>query len=261
MMHSLASSLSVSLDGRFRLDFKLFKLLMDPLSFITQNQAQQIDLQLMDLQDGGFSLDQLMELAGLSVAQAFYKCYAKEKYPKVLICCGPGNNGGDGLVAGRHLVHFGYTVTVYYPKQSNKPIYQLLQRQCVQMGSTFVSSMKEILETCGTFDVLIDAIFGFGFTGEIRPPFHEILQFMRETSIPKASIDIPSGWDVNHGNIHDSFTPNLLVSLTYPKKCAIGYSGIHYLGGRFIPPTIAHKFKLLIPTYPDTDQCVCINYN
>ena len=46
---------------------------------------------------------QLMELAGLACAQTLATVYHKEKYPSVLVCCGPGNQGGDGLVAARHL--------------------------------------------------------------------------------------------------------------------------------------------------------------
>ena len=48
----------------------------------------------------GFTLDILMELAGQSVANAVYEI---GKFSKVLCLCGPGNNGGDGIVAGRHL--------------------------------------------------------------------------------------------------------------------------------------------------------------
>ena len=44
-----------------------------------------------------------MELAGLACAQTLATVYDKEKYPRVLVCCGPGNQGGDGLVAARHL--------------------------------------------------------------------------------------------------------------------------------------------------------------
>ena len=60
----------------------------------------------------GFSVDQLMELAGLSVAQAVRTEFLPSSHRRVLIIAGPGNNGGDGLVAGRHLHHFGYTVQV-----------------------------------------------------------------------------------------------------------------------------------------------------
>jgi NAD(P)H-hydrate repair Nnr-like enzyme with NAD(P)H-hydrate epimerase domain len=44
-----------------------------------------------------------MELAGLACAQTLATVYDKERYPRVLVCCGPGNQGGDGLVAARHL--------------------------------------------------------------------------------------------------------------------------------------------------------------
>ncbi|CAK9104694.1 Graves disease carrier protein homolog (GDC) (Mitochondrial solute carrier protein homolog) (Solute carrier family 25 member 16) [Durusdinium trenchii] len=71
----------------------------------------------------GFSVDQLMELAGLSVACAVATAFPREKYearPSVLLVCGPGNNGGDGLVAARHLYHFGYEAHVIYPKPNVK---------------------------------------------------------------------------------------------------------------------------------------------
>lgn len=46
---------------------------------------------------------QLMELAGQACAVALARVYDRDKYPRVLVCCGPGNQGGDGLVAARHL--------------------------------------------------------------------------------------------------------------------------------------------------------------
>ena len=51
----------------------------------------------------GFTIDQLMELAGLSCACSVYEVFPPKSHPKVLILAGPGNNGGDGLVAARHL--------------------------------------------------------------------------------------------------------------------------------------------------------------
>lgn len=61
--------------------------------------------------DSCHSTRQLMELAGLSCATSLAEQYPRARHPRVLIVCGPGNNGGDGLVAARHLHHFGYTVT------------------------------------------------------------------------------------------------------------------------------------------------------
>lgn len=73
---------------------------------------------------GAFSIDQLMELAGLSVSQALWKLHPKIG-SRILVACGPGNNGGDGLVAARHLSHYGFKPTVYYPKQSKNELYQV----------------------------------------------------------------------------------------------------------------------------------------
>ena len=60
----------------------------------------------------GFSVDQLMELAGLSVACSVAVEYPAASHGRALVIAGPGNNGGDGLVAARHLRHFGYSVEV-----------------------------------------------------------------------------------------------------------------------------------------------------
>ena len=60
----------------------------------------------------GFSVDQLMELAGLACATALASEYPAATHRRVLVIAGPGNNGGDGLVAARHLYHFGYKVQV-----------------------------------------------------------------------------------------------------------------------------------------------------
>lgn len=76
--------------------------------YLGQEESQKLDQELFN--DYKFSLDQLMEIAGLSVAEALASCYTREglaaQDPKVLIVCGPGNNGGDGLVAARHLKTF-----------------------------------------------------------------------------------------------------------------------------------------------------------
>ncbi|CAO3680792.1 unnamed protein product [Umbelopsis vinacea] len=201
---------------------------------------------------GGFSVDQLMELAGLSVAQAIQKTYSTQKHPRVLVCCGPGNNGGDGLVAARHLFHFGYQPSIFYPKQSGKDLYKRLVTQCNNLEIPFVDNA--IPEQT---DLIIDALFGFSFSGEVREPFKDVVQNLKTTSKPIVAVDIPSGWDVEKGNVNNQFfSPDTLVSLTAPKLGVQQFKGRHFIGGRFVPPSLAKKFELQIPKYPEGDQVV-----
>ncbi|XP_020211966.1 pyridoxine/pyridoxamine 5'-phosphate oxidase 1, chloroplastic isoform X2 [Cajanus cajan] len=239
----------------------------DSVTYLTQREAAEIDETLMG--PLGFSVDQLMELAGLSVAASISEVYKPSEYNRVLTICGPGNNGGDGLVAARHLHHFGYKPFVCYPKRTPKPLYAGLVTQLEALSIPFLSVEELPSDISNDFDILIDAMFGFSFHGSPRPPFDDLIQ--RLVSLhshnqigPKrsviVSVDIPSGWHVEEGDVDGSgIKPDMLVSLTAPKLGAKKFGGPHhFLGGRFVPPAIAEKYKLILPAYPGTSMCVRI---
>ncbi|CAE8599967.1 unnamed protein product [Polarella glacialis] len=205
----------------------------------------------------GFSIDQLMELAGLSVASAVLEAFPPKGSRRALLVCGPGNNGGDGLVAARHLWHFGYTPVVVYPVRPARQLFTNLVVQCEQLGIPVLTGMPTSEEVTEGFDVAVDAIFGFSFKGTPRAPFDSILKTLRASSVKLVSVDIPSGWDVELGDVSgEGLRPDALVSLTAPKPCAADFSGRHFLGGRFVPPGIAEKYGLRLPPYPGAAQVV-----
>ena len=111
-------------------------------------------------------------------------------------------------------------------------------------------------------DLIIDAIFGFGFSGEIREPFGSILKEIKqlEKTIPIISIDVPSGWDVEKGPIDkDNIQPECVISLTAPKICMQNFQGkYHFLGGRFVPKALQNKYKITLPDYSGSEQIVQI---
>ena len=222
--------------------------------YLTATAAYALDQDL--LQTPGYTLEQLMELAGLSVAEAVVQVVPKSK---ILLICGPGNNGGDGLVAARHLMFFGYHTVVVYPKRSHRENHYInLVKQCEDMGIVILDELPKDLPT---FGAMVDAIFGFSFQGVPRMPFQEILDTMMQTqrqhNIPIISVDVPSGWNVDEGDVSSTgFMPQVLISLTAPKHSSKLFYGRHFCGGRFLPPRLAAKYNIQMPPYPGVSQVV-----
>eukprot|EP00794_Sanderia_malayensis_P019500 gene19500-21426_t len=238
------------------------------LKYLNQTEAQNIDMELFN--DCKFSVDQLMELAGFSVASSIAKAYPVEELKKaigengngskcdVLICCGPGNNGGDGLVAARHLKLFGYAPSIFYPKRSAKELFVNLMKQCDVMDIPFLDEMPHVTRINSTYSLIVDAVFGFSFKGNVRAPFDAMLATLQDVRVPICSVDVPSGWNVESGD-PEGLKPEMLVSLTAPKLCAKLFKGkYHFLGGRFVPEYLAQKYKLNLPVYPGTECCVLL---
>lgn len=228
---------------------------MDRVKLLTAQEAKSLDEDLMSTL--AFSIDQLMELAGLSVASAIQSLYPSTTHPNVLLMCGPGNNGGDGMVAARHLKHFGYQPTILYPKRGRSELYQRLVVQCESLGIPVQATLEEVPTKS---DVVVDSIFGFSFdsSSEIREPFPALIKELvrRQDECPTVAVDVPSSWDVHDGDVRKlGVMPETLISLTAPKLCARHFKGKHHmLGGRFVPPAIIDKYKLDIPSYPGSAQ-------
>ncbi|KAI9743370.1 MAG: hypothetical protein M1818_003216 [Claussenomyces sp. TS43310] len=249
------------------------------LKTLSAKSAAALDKDLMS--SGAFSIDQLMELAGLSVSQAgssprgaqcflwpffnhdsVYRLHPPSRGRRILVACGPGNNGGDGLVAARHLWHYGYEPSIYYPKQSKNELYQRLATQLKHLEIPFVDDFPGALRST---DHVVDAIFGFSFSGEIREPFPSVIEALERTKVPVTSVDAPSSWNIEEGPPKSGpgkdFNPAALVSLTAPKPLVKFFNGRHFIGGRFVSPDIAQKYDLEIPEYNGIDQIVEVSKN
>lgn len=189
---------------------------------------------------GAFSIDQLMELAGLSVSQAVWKLHTPQEGPRILVACGPGNNGGDGLVAARHLWHYGYKPAIYYPKRSKNDLYQRLSQQLNDLRIPFIDDFNKALSQS---DYVIDAIFGFSFEGEVREPFPAVIEALCHTKVPILAVDAPSSWNIESGPSNTGpgkeYHPNALISLTAPKPLVKWFKGRHFVGGRYVARTRA----------------------
>lgn len=234
------------------------------LTYLSQTQAFALDQRLFEL----FSLDQLMELAGLAVSHAAVAAIPRESR-SLLVVCGPGNNGGDGLVAARHLVSLGQRhIRVLYPKKSaEKPLFRrlLLQLQACQpevevilfdltSGIDGASSISNFLTPYfSDAHSILDCVFGFSFKGwrgeGQDSPFDVLCALVEKNCERVLAVDVPSGWRVDEKNT-SKWQPGLgLVSLTLPKLCAEGLRTPHWVGGRFLPNEVQKEWGLHLPAY------------
>jgi NAD(P)H-hydrate epimerase len=137
----------------------------------------------------------LMENAARSAAEVAWQMLAGGK--DVLIVCGGGNNGGDGLAAARHLHNLGANVRIFLIIDPAKYTSEAKINWdiCSAMKLPVVSEISASLRPA----LVLDAIFGTGLTQAPRPPFAQIVDQIQSLGSPILAIDIPSGMDCDTG--------------------------------------------------------------
>jgi NAD(P)H-hydrate epimerase len=142
------------------------------LRFLSQNEAIALDTELMN-DTYAYTNIQLMELAGLACADAMRDAYPHAN--RLLVLVGPGNNGGDALVAARHLHLYGVAVTLHFPRDtpSSDEHLKRLRLQCDAIGIAHIAVLPPHEQWVNRFDVIVDGLFGFSFKSAngVRAPF------------------------------------------------------------------------------------------
>src|SRR5205823_879307 len=141
----------------------------------------------------GISTLDLMESAGKAVGEV-----AREEFSvrgkRVLVICGPGNNGGDGLVAARHLAEGGARVTVLIARSPDEFSTREAATNFERLGDVPVlAGVDRSEEAMGEADLIVDALLGIGAEGSLREPFASLVPRMNASGKPILSIDVPSG--------------------------------------------------------------------
>jgi NAD(P)H-hydrate epimerase len=143
----------------------------------------------------------LMENAGRGVAEEALGL-VKGKGGEVVVVCGVGNNGGDGLVAARHLLNAGKKVKIYLvgkasklkaDSKTNLDILKKMGQKIVRVRS--VRDLKDIRKA----SLIIDAVFGIGLISKVREPYASIIDHLNRAKRPILAVDVPSGLDADTG--------------------------------------------------------------
>ncbi len=172
----------------------------------------------------------LMERAAYAVAMEALAFLKDHENPRVLVVAGNGNNGADGICAGRILNEYGI-VCDFCLLKSEPPYAEELQRQ-LSIASHY--SMEQVDANDIVFEkytMLLDAVFGVGLNREITGTVKELIQKMNDSKIPILSVDIPSGIDASTGRVLGcAVKADLTVTFGFYKRGQWFYPGRLHCG-------------------------------
>lgn len=179
----------------------------------------------------------LMENAGRSAAEIIRREFGP--VGRSLICCGVGNNGGDGYVIARHLHNAGWTVRLARtcePERltpdalANFRIVDAMKLRCDFAGDAI--AIDRLANEMTQDELVIDALLGTGFSGEVRSPLAEMIQ--RINSAAKravVAVDVPSGLDCETGSASQStIRADLTITFVAVKRGFLADSAKPFLG-------------------------------
>ncbi len=193
---------------------------------ITAKEVSQLDSNSASL---GIPNGYLMECAGLQATNKIYEQYNFNSESSVIILCGTGNNGGDGLCIARHLATRGVFVNVlllgdpiHIRTEESRLNWELVNTLSLKIRAFSIKNINQLkslskLEWFKNADIIIDALLGTGVKGKIREPISTAIDFINQSKIPKISIDVPSGMDPDTGKITDKAV-NCDLCITFHAK-------------------------------------------
>ncbi len=199
------------------------------MKLVTSDQMRQIDSETIN--NYGIPGPELMENAGRGIAQHISdKIRSNANNTRVVIICGKGNNGGDGFVVGRHLQNDNTEVTIYFmgPVEKLSSDAKLNYNRALKEGLPLleIKTIDDLPDSLNC-DLIIDAIFGTGFTGAPRGLSGELISYINKQNISVASVDMPSGLNADTGQ-HEG----AVIRADYSFTLALPKYGLYLSPGR-----------------------------
>lgn len=170
------------------------------MKLVTSSQMRNIDKK--TIEGIGIPGLELMEKAGKGTAQVSKRMLREPDGKAVAIFCGRGNNGGDGFVVGRYLAQWGAQVQIFLTAKRNdvKGDARTNLEKAVDLDLPIVEILKEEeIPSQIKADLIVDALFGTGFAGEITGYMKDIIEKINSSGIPVLSVDVPSGLHADTG--------------------------------------------------------------
>ena len=165
-------------------------------------------------------------------AEAVVK-HLQNTYPlcrQILVCCGAGNNAGDGYIVARLAHKAGIKVDVVSLVDTDKlsGAAQTAYQDWKSLGHQLVSFSTDYLKSSS---VVIDALLGTGLQREVDAEWQQIIEALNQSTVPVISIDVPSGLDANTGTVKGAAVKaDSSVSFIALKKGMFTHEAADYCG-------------------------------
>jgi len=185
------------------------------ISYLASDELRRIDE--VAINDFGIDILSLVENAGSQTAQVARRMLGGDVAAKRVTCLvGKGNNGGDGLVAARHLHGWGADVSVALGAARNE-FRDLPARQLATVERLGVSATEGGADLSRS-DLLIDALLGYSSTGAPRGAVSDLIRLGNLSRVPILALDIPSGLDPTTGvPSNPCIVAKTTITLGFPK--------------------------------------------
>jgi NAD(P)H-hydrate epimerase len=168
--------------------------------YLTREQCRAIDRRAQE--EYGVPSIVLMENAGRGSVDVLLRLASPRR---VLVCCGKGNNGGDGFVIARHLDNRRVPVRVLLFAKATELTgdaainYHIASRSGILVRESMPPDTDDLRRELTDADWIVDALFGTGLTGPIRSPLDAIVEAINQSARSVLAVDIPSGLDCDTG--------------------------------------------------------------
>jgi NAD(P)H-hydrate epimerase len=205
----------------------------------------------------GITTDMLMQNAGKAVAGETGRILGSIEKKRVILLIGPGNNGGDGLVAARHLHDRGAHIFLFLLGKRDKDDNNL--KLVRERGITCYDNLEKLGGLMASADAVIDALFGTGKSRPLEDIFKRALEQVSETrkkctGLKIIALDLPSGLDADSGVCDTAcLNADYTITLGFPKpglynSPGAGKAGFVIIADIGIPEHLAENVKMEIIT-------------
>ena len=188
--------------------------------------------------ESGVSAESLMESAGLAVARSIAHRLDGVRSKRIVVLVGPGNNGGDGMVAARYLADWGAVVTLYMTtaRRREDKFEECRERRCRVVEASEDLECWQLGSYVSLADLVLDAVLGIGahpgLDPVLRAIFESVAGMKAHSQRPVfAALDLPTGIDADTGECDDAcFPADVTLALGAPKVGLLQFPGAARVG-------------------------------